>query len=152
MLIMGAFAQAHPVSAESKTDGELFAYARQSLGEGVSSNDLALALTRGLWNSNRTAVAISVTNSPAPSAWVFLKRSNNGYLAVDLSTDGLGIGLIGNAARSAYERLELVPIEWLPREDGMLMVVMRTRAWKGGQRYTVSKPILIRQDGTLLRQ
>jgi hypothetical protein len=109
-------------------------------------------LDTGLWNSNRTAVAICLTNSKASTVFVFLKQTGGKYLAVDASIEGLGIWQIGIAPRSAYERLELTPVQWLDREDGMFMVLMRTRAWKAGQRYTVSKPLLIQQDGTILHQ
>lgn len=138
--------------AQSLLDATLFAAARQALPQGTSTNEISRALDAGLWNSNRTAVAISLTNLKAPTAFVFLKQTDGKYLTVDASVEGLGIAAIGSAGRSAYERLELTPIQWLRRDDGMFMVLMRTRAWKAGQRYTVSKPLLIRQDGTILQQ
>jgi hypothetical protein len=116
----------------------------------LSTNDLDKALASGLWNSQKTAIAVSFTNST--SAWVFLKQGEGGYLPIDVSHAGLGLGIIGTAGRAAYERLELMPIRWLDRDDGMFMVLMRTRAWKAGQRHTVSKPVLIRKDGTVLQQ
>jgi hypothetical protein len=36
------------------------------------------------------------------------------------------------------------------RDDGLFQVIMRTRAWKSGKRYTVSEPLVIRADGTPL--
>jgi hypothetical protein len=130
----------------------LFGVARKALPRSISTNEISRALDSGLWNSNRTAVVICLTNSTAPTVFVFLQQSGGKYLAVDVSIEGLGLGQIGIAPRSAYERLELTPMRWLDREDGMFMVLMRTRAWKAGQRYTVSKPLLIRQDGTILQQ
>ena len=138
--------------AQSPPDAALFAAARQALPQGISTNEISRTLDTGLWNSNRTAVAISLASLKAPTAFVFLKQTDGKYLAVDMSIEGLGIGAMGTAGRSAYERLELTPIQWLRRDDGMFMVLMRTRAWKDGQRYTVSKPLLIRQDGTILQQ
>ena len=147
LLTVGCFAAARP-----GPDTTLFAAARKALPQAISSNEISKALNTGLWNSNRTGVAVCLTNSKASTAFVFLKQTGGDYLAVDISTEGLGIWQIGIAPRSAYERLELTPVRWLARDDGMFMVLMRTRAWKAGQRYTVSKPVLIRQDGTILRQ
>ena len=48
------------------------------------------------------------------------------------------------------KRFETTPVAWLHRDDGLLGVSMRTRAWRSGQRYTVSEPLLIRPDGTVL--
>lgn len=140
-----AFAQLRP-------EATLSAAARKALPRSVSTDEISRALDSGLWNSNRTALAISLTNSTAPTVFAFLLQSGGKYLAVNLSIEGLGLGQIGIAPRSAYERLELTPMQWLDRQDGMFMVLMRTRAWKTGQRYTVSKPLLIRQDGTILQQ
>jgi len=64
--------------------------------------------------------------------------------------EGGNLGVLGTGGRAAYERFETTPIEWLHRDDGRYMVVMRTRAWKGGRRYTVSENLLIAADGTPL--
>jgi hypothetical protein len=150
--VIGMLAFACVALAQPRPDATLFAAARKALPQSISTNEISRALDTGLWNSNRTAVAICFTNSKASTVFVFLKQTGGKYLAVDASVEGLGIGLIGIAPRSAYERLELTPVQWLHRDDGMFMVLMRTRAWKAGQRYTVSTPLLIRQDGTILRQ
>ena len=150
--VIGTLAFACAALAQPRPDSTLFAAARKALPQSISTNEISRALDTGLWNSNRTAVAICFTNPKASTVFVFLKQIGGKYSAVDASIEGLGIGLIGIAPRSAYERLELTPVQWLDREDGMFTVLMRTRAWKGGQRYTVSTPLLIRQDGTVLRQ
>jgi hypothetical protein len=150
--VIGLLTFACVALAQPRPDGTLFAAARKALPKSISTNEISRALDTGLWNSNRTAVAICLTNSKASTVFVFLKQTGGKYLAVDASIEGLGIWQIGIAPRSAYERLELTPVQWLDREDGMFMVLMRTRAWKAGQRYTVSKPLLIQQDGTILHQ
>ena len=135
-----------------RPDTSLVAVAKHALPQSISSNEITVALRVGLWNSNRTAVAVCFTNSNTPTVWVFLKQASGEYLSVDVSLEGLGLGHLGIGGRSAYDRLELTPLQWLHRDDGMFMVLMRTRAWKAGQRYTASKPILIRADGTILQQ
>ena len=139
-------------AAQSRPVPRLAEVARQALPQNLSSNQINAALDAGLWNSNGTAVAICFTNARTSTVFVFLKQPGGKYLAVDASLEGLGTGQIGSAPRSAYERLELTPAKWLPREDGMVMLLLRTRAWKAGQRYTVSKTLLFRRDGTILQQ
>jgi len=150
--VIGMLTLACVALAQPRPDAALFAAARKAFPRSISTNEISRALDTGLWNSNRTAVAICLTNSKASTVFVFLKHTDGKYLAVDASIEGLGIWQIGIAPRSAYERLELTPVQWLDREDGMFMVLMRTRAWKAGQRYTVEKPLLIRQDGTILHK
>jgi hypothetical protein len=150
--VLGLLAFASGALAQSRSDAALVAAALKALPRSLSTNEIGGALDAGVWNSNKTAVAICFTNSNTFTAFVFLKQASGRYVAVDVSTEGLGTGFIGSAPRSAYERLELVPIRWLHRDDGMFQLLMRTRAWKAGQRYTVSKPLLFRQDGTVLQQ
>ena len=101
-----------------------------------------------LWNTNRTAVAVAISR-PAPSlVYVFIRQRNDTFLTVDVS--GVESGNFGKLGRSRreYTRFETTPIKWLPRDDGYLQIVVRTRAWTGRQRYTVSEPLVIRADGS----
>ena len=67
--------------------------------------------------------------------------------------EGVNLGVIGMTRRAAYDRVETTPIKWLPREDGLFQILVRTRAWKSGQRYTVSgAPAIIKADGTVTWQ
>jgi hypothetical protein len=138
--------------AQPRIDPALVAAARKALPADISTNDVAKALSAGLWNSNRTAVAISINRVPRPSIiFVFLKQSSGQYRAGDVSgVEGGNFGVLGIAGRAGYERFETTPIEWLPRDDGRLQVVMRTRAWKAGRRYTVSEKLVVSADGTPL--
>jgi hypothetical protein len=151
-IVIGVLVFAHGAIAQPVPDTALLSAARKALPQSLSTNAIRKAVHTGLWNSDRTAVAICVTNSMSPIVWVFLKQTNSQYLGVDVSIQGLGTGFLGIAPRSAYERLELTAVSWLPRDDGMFMVLLRTRVWKNGQRYTVSKPLLIQEDGTVLQQ
>ena len=83
--------------------------------------------------------------------FVFLKLDSDRYKAADVSgVEAANLGVLGVSRKTDYDRVETTPIEWLPRDDGRFQVVMRTRAWKAGQRYTVSEGLLIASDGTPL--
>ena len=135
--------------AEPRVDSVLLTAARKALPADLSTNVIAKALEAGLWNSNRTTVAISINRVPKASViFVFLKQSSGQYLAGDVSgVEGGNFGVLGISGRAGYERFETTPTEWLPRDDGRFQVVMRTRAWKGGRRYTVSEKLLVAADG-----
>jgi hypothetical protein len=108
-------------------------------------------LGTGLWNSNRTAIAIGIPKPKASLVFVFLRQTGGKYLAADCSgVEGGNFGKLGIAGRAAYGRFETTPVEWLHRDDGMFQVVMRTRAWKSGKRYTVTEPLVVTADGTPL--
>jgi hypothetical protein len=142
---IAAFGQAY-------IDQNLVAAARKALAAEVSTNDVAKALEKGLWNSNRTAIAISINRVPKPSLiFVFLRQSNGHYLAGNVSgVEGGNFWVLGTSGRAGYERFETTPVEWLHRDDGRFQVVMRTGAWKSGRRYTVSERLVIDPDGTPL--
>ncbi len=118
--------------------------------KGADVTDAELHTTAGqtLWNKNKTAVALAVPRPKATCILVFLRQPGGSFLTVDVSAVESGnFGKLGRA-RSEYTRFETVPIRWLPRDDGFFQVVMRTRAWAGRQRYTVSEPLVIKADGT----
>lgn len=138
--------------AQSGVEDELLASARKALPQ-ISTNDVLRAIGHGLWNSNKTAVAIAIPK-PGPKAsflFVFLRRGHGDYLAVDVSTmEGANLGYIGPDRH--YERVETAPLKWLDRDDGLFQIQMRTRAWSSGRRYTASGTLLIKSDGTCLSQ
>ena len=127
--VIGMLTFACVALAQPRPDATLLAAARIALPRSISTSEISRALDLGLWNSNRTALAICFTNSKASTVFVFVKQKSGKYLAVDASIEGLGIGAIGIAGRSAYERLELTPVQWLHRDDGTFMVLMRRRKW-----------------------
>jgi hypothetical protein len=149
-LLVVLFAGARALAATPVVDDALLVVARKSLPKEISTNEIAKALQAGLWNSNRTAVAVSFPRAKASVVFVFLRQTNGAYLAVDAS--GVEVGNFGKLGRrrSEYDRFETTPVEWLSREDGLFQIVMRTRAWKAGQRYTVSEPLIIQPDGIAL--
>lgn len=137
-------------AGEPRIDTTLLAAAQKAMPREIATNQLMQALESGLWNSNRTAVAVSILQPSASVVLVFLRQTNGTYLAADAS--GVESGNFGKLGRprTDYERFETTPVEWLHREDGRFVVRMRTRAWRSGQRYTVSEPLHIRADGTVL--
>lgn len=143
----------HAAASESNLDAALLAAAQNAMQEKVAAEQLTKALAIGLWNSDRTAIAISVPQQhPKHSiVLVFLRQPDGTYLATDASGVEVGnFGKLGLLPRADYEHFETVPVEWLHRDDGLFQVRIRTRAWKSGQRYTVYEPLIIRPDGTVL--
>jgi len=120
----------------------------------ISTSDLLQALSTGLWNTNRTALAIAVPKPKASVLFVFLRQPTGKYLAVDVSgMESCNFGFFGTR-REDYDRFETTPVEWLRRDDGWFHVRMRTRAWKGKQRYTAhgGGTCVIKPDGTTIWQ
>lgn len=151
LLISPLLAAANVLAAEPHIDEALIVAALKALPRETSSNKVVQVLQTGLWNTNRTAVAVSFVKPKASVIVVFLRQPNGAYLATDASgvEDG-NFGKLGIGGRAGYERFETVPVQWLRRDDQLFQVVMRTRAWKNGKRYTVSEPLIIKPDGTVL--
>jgi hypothetical protein len=142
----------HSVAGESHPDDSLLAAAQKAMLGKIAANQSIRALDVGLWNSDRTAVAVSVPQQhPKDSVvFVFLRRPDGTYLATDVSSVETGnFGKLG-PPRTDCERFETTPVEWLHRDDGLFQVRIRTRAWRAGQRYTVYEPLIIRPDGAVL--
>ena len=134
----------------SELDQALLNSAREVLLEEISMEGLEVVLGKGLWNSNRTAVAISIPMPPSKASlsFIFLYQPDGTFLACDASgVEGGNFGKLGTAGRESYDRYETTPVKWLHRDNGYFQVMMQTRAWKNGQRYTVAEPLVIRKDG-----
>ena len=152
--LLGLFATVCVALAQPHVDDGLLIAARKALPQDISTNEIVRALSTGLWNTNRTALAIAIPKPKASVLFVFLRQPGGKYLAVDVSgMEGCNFGYPGTR-REGYDRFETTPVEWLRREDGQLQVRMRTRAWKGRQRYTASGggTCVIKPDGTTLWQ
>jgi len=147
IITAGAFA------AEPRVPETLLTSARKALPQDITTDEMTRVLRSGLWNSNRTAVAVSFP-MPGPRAsaiFVFLQQTNGTYLAVDASgVEGGNLGVLGSRGRKDYDRFETTPVEWLHRDDGRFQIVMRTRAWRAGKHYTVSENLLISRGGSVL--
>lgn len=139
------------VLAEAKIDAPLLAAVRKTLHADFSTNEVLRALSDGLWDRDKSALAVSIQRAKASLILVFLRQNNGDYLAVDVSAVENGnFGKLGTVRRADYDRFETVPVQWLQRSDGLFQLVMRTTAWKSGRRYTVSEPLIIKPNGTVL--
>ncbi len=97
-----------------------------------------------------TAVAFVLPRPKASIIVILLRQPSGSYIAADASgVEGGNFGKLGRP-RTDYSRFETTPVKWLSREDGMFQVRMRTRAWRTGQRYTVSEDLIIKSNGTVL--
>jgi len=149
-LLFALFMATATGAVEPPMEGTLLVAARNALPQGTSANELSKVLKAGLWNTNRTAVAVSLARPEGSIVLVFLRQTKGTYLAVNASgVEGGNFGKLGRD-RADYERFETTPVEWQPRNDGLFQVVMRTRAWRAGRRYTVSEALVIKPDGTIL--
>ncbi len=144
------FIAAGAFAGESRVDVTLLDAAQKALPQDIATNEMVRLLQGGLWNSNRTAVAVSFSRPRGSVIFVLLRQTNGTYLAVDASgvEDG-NFGKLGRG-RADYDRFETTPVEWRYRDDGRFQVVMRTRAWRAGQRYTVAEHLLIARNGTVM--
>ena len=138
------------LAGESRVNAALLSAAQKAMPREIATNQLVRAVETGLWNSNRTAVAVSITQPKASVVFVFLRQADGTYLAADASgVEGGNFGKLGRP-RTDYERFETTPVEWLHRDGSLFQVWMRTRAWMAGKRYTVSEPLIIRPDVVVL--
>ncbi len=152
-ILFALIATIYALGDESHLDSALVAAAQKSMPEGIDTHLLIKSLERGFWNSDRKAVAVSVPQRhPKESlVFIFMRQPDGRYLAADASGVEAGnFGKLGLLPRADYERFETKPVEWLGRDDGLFQVRIRTRAWKGGQRYTVYEPLIIKPDGTVM--
>ncbi len=146
--VMLLFSTACIALAQPGIDDKLIGSARRALPQ-VSTNEILRALGHGLWNSNKTAVAIAIAKPKASVLFVFLRQTHGAYLAVDVSgMEGANIGVLGPDRH--YDRRETTPVKWCHRDDGLFEIQMRTRAWSSGLRYTMSGTLVIKPDGTCL--
>ena len=140
---------ANPTVASSLEKPEFEPALRAALPtNAVPTTEILRALPSALWNSNRTAVALALRRPAATLVYVFLRKPDDTFQAVEVSAVESGnFGKLGRP-RNEYTRFETLPVRWLPREDGHFQVMIETRAWRGRQRYRVSEPLVIRADGT----
>jgi hypothetical protein len=150
VMIAQLFVLCSSASAQQDFSDDLFSAARPIVPVEIENSELSAALEAGLWNPERSAVAMVIPRAEASLILVLLRRPDGSFLATDASrVEGGNFGVLGRP-RTDYERFETQPVEWRQRDDGRFQVVMRTRAWRMGQRYTVAEALLIDPDGTVL--
>lgn len=103
-----------------------------------------------LWNRDRTAAVSSVHTDNGSVVTAYVRQQDGTFLTFDLSAvEGGNFGKLGRS-RKDFDRFETTPIEWLQRQDGLLQVRIQTRAWRQGQRYTVTEPLVFSPDGRVV--
>ena len=134
--------------------GSLLAITSATFAAEESDIDLiAEARASGLWTDDGTAAAVSIPMDNRTGVYVLLVRPNGEYTIADISRIERGLfTTLGLATPADYEKYETQPVEWITLEDGNLLLKVRLQAWRDGQRYTVSAPVIIRPDGSVLWQ
>ena len=94
-----------------------------------------------IWNAEKTASA-SCYGAGLPTCQVIV---NGAVIDVSQMTYS-NIGKLGIAELDEYERVVTEPTKWLESDGTLQMVNFRARAWRGGQRYSVSEPVVVK-DG-----
>ena len=130
---------------------ELLNVAKVHLLQNFSIKDIKQSLMRGSWNADKSAIAVTLYKPKKTVVFIFIQQDEKKYKAVDISQieDG-NLGKLGMARRMEYSKIETIPTEWRNRDDSSYQVVLRTRVWKDGQRYTVYEELIITANGTPL--
>ena len=103
-----------------------------------------------LWNADRTAAVVAISEASGTRVTAYLRQQDGTFLEIDLSAvEGGNFGKLGRR-KTEYDRFETRPIKWIPRQDTLFQVSIQTQAWRAGQRYTVSEPLIFRPDGTVI--
>ena len=112
-----------------------------------------IAQSTGLWTEDRSAAALSIPADWGTALYVVLFRSDAKPLVVNISRVGPALFLkLGLAPQSEYEKYEIQPVEWLEETESQVMLSVRLHAWRDGQRYTVSTPIAVDDEGFVIWQ
>jgi hypothetical protein len=103
-----------------------------------------------LWNSDKSAAVAATPGTSGTRVTAYLQQQDGTFLEVDLSAVESGnFGKLGQRP-TEYDRFETKPTAWLPRQDDLLQVTIQTQAWRANQRYTVSEPVIIRPNGSVI--
>lgn len=128
---------------------ELMSAARGAFSEDISSTSIADALAQSTWNTERTATAAAITAQGQSQVVAFLLREDGAYQAIDVSRVERA-NLMKLQQDPNFDRVESRPIGWIEREDELYQIEIQTRAWRSGQRFTVSEKLLIEPNGKVL--
>ncbi|TVZ39045.1 hypothetical protein P886_3432 [Alteromonadaceae bacterium 2753L.S.0a.02] len=100
-----------------------------------------------LWNSDKTALAFCESKEKTTC---FIIANNIPTNVSHIETANLG--KLGLAGKNQYEKIETFPSEWVAEKQNGNLISFTTRAWVNGQRYTVSGPVFVRNDGVCVHQ
>jgi len=110
-----------------------------SVLQNISDTDFNKGISTGLWNNEKTALAITFHSSTKTICLVIITL-NNKFIISDVSQVESGnFGKLGTATRNKYEKYKTFPTKWLKTEGDYFQIEFTTQAWKNGQRYTLLK-------------
>lgn len=84
--------------------------------------------------------------------FVFRRQPDGTYSAEDASWVARTAFGFWGFPREEIERFETEPIAWRLNQEQHLLVQIRTRGWRDGQRYTASGYYLVAPDGSVSGQ
>jgi hypothetical protein len=140
------------LGAHAQMPDELSISAREALPGDPSDTELAAVLDDGVRTDNGVALATLVPRSEGSLIVVFIRQADGTYLTVDASVIESAIFGYFGRPRTDYERYESEILDLQQRDDGLIQLQVRTRAWRMGQRYTGGDMILIRLDGLVMQR
>jgi hypothetical protein len=150
ILIWLVFLPSGRAQSTNLLDPRLLKTAQSAIGTNATLAEIKTAIGKGLWNSNKTALAITIPKPhPKPTIiFAFLRKTDGNFIAADLGPQESGNFVqVGLARRDHYERFETKPREWRIGNDGCFEVDVFTRMWKNRKRYTGKSSVLISQEG-----
>lgn len=112
----------------------------------ISSSILEASMKSAIWNTDKTAMAICFQSKPSKC---YVLRDDRPVDVSDVET--VNLGKLGTASQSEYEHYETQPAKWLESSDETLQVLFTTEAWRSGQRFQASEPLIIRNGKPLSR-
>jgi hypothetical protein len=150
LFVFGVFSAV--ANCQTQIEESLLGAALSVFPDDVSEDEAMTLLQSGLWHDDPTAVAVSIPRGNECLTFIFLSQPDGTYSAADASwVSGAAFGFWG-FPREEIERFEIEPLSWSINHHGNLMVRIRTRGWREGQRYTASGAYLVSPDGSVTGQ
>ena len=131
-------------------DEALRSAARPLMPREMTDAELSAALSDGLWRQDLNAVAVARPEGPGYRTYVFVRQGDGSYAATNASRTvaNAAFGYFGWPA-AEYERYETEPVDWRMTDNGNSLLYVQVRAWRQGQRYTVTGHYLVGADGSV---
>ncbi len=118
------------VSADDVDVDELLSVSSRIVGDEVTDAELSNAIAAGLWNDQRTALAIAIPGPNRTLLIALVQQASGDFIAADISRiEGALFRTIGLADRTSYERYRTTPDHWRKAGDHGHLLVVRLEAW-----------------------
>lgn len=141
-----------PTYAASDNNEHLYVSIKSVFTDHKTDADIKSLISKGEWNKNKTAFALSGNIGTTAFIYAFIKGNDDKFTPIKLweLKSNKQIGKLGRSL-DYYDHYEITPsIYDAMYKERKFSISYRLRAWKNGQRYTVHfKPVYIRYDGTL---